>query len=126
MRRWIGLFVVTIALASVVGAYLVSSGLTIASETVEVPIAAAPACPSTIHFGKLLFSNVHSVHFSGPAQPVNSDGTFGGLTAGDDARCRIKIYEKFIVREVVGEDGVGYRDVYAYDKLANFEQAIRP
>lgn len=126
MRRWIGLFVVTIALASVVGAYLVSGRLTIASDTIEVSAAVAPACPSTIHFGKLLFSNVHSVHFSGPAQPVNSDGTFGGLTAGDDARCHITIYEKFIVREVVDTEGVGYRDVYAYDKLANFEQAIRP
>jgi hypothetical protein len=126
MRCLAGLFVATIAPIGIAGVYVISGGMTIASESIDVPVAVAPSCTATSQFGKPLFANVRKVHFSGPAQPANSDGTFGGLTTGDDAGCSITIYEKFIVREVVGANGVGYRDVYAYDKLANFEQAIRP
>jgi hypothetical protein len=103
-------------------------------DTTVTDVAASPTTPlpapvsqtAECAFGKQLFANVIRVHFSGPAMPTNSDGTFGGLTFSDRTAGTITIYEKYIVRDEFCGDGPGLRTVYVYDKLATFEQLLEP
>lgn len=71
--------------------------------------------------GKLLFTDVVRVHFTGPGHPANPDGSFGGLVA-DEQVGSIKIFERFICRDSAEVDGVTLREFHAYDKLGKFQQ----
>ena len=73
--------------------------------------------------GDLLFTDVVSVHFIGPALPANADGTLGGLAAGDDGT-QMRIYERFIVRDATDSEGRTYRTLYAYETLGKIEQRL--
>jgi hypothetical protein len=73
--------------------------------------------------GDLLFTDVVSVHFIGPGHPANSDGTLGGLVAGDDGT-QMKIYQRFIVMEAADSEGRTYRTLHAYETLGKIEQRL--
>ncbi|MEQ8787309.1 MAG: hypothetical protein RIC55_13470 [Pirellulaceae bacterium] len=75
-------------------------------------------------FGPVLFADVTSVRFCGPAFPVKDDDTFNELTA--DKNGSITIHERYIVREVPQADGAIRRSVYIYNELAGFEQLLLP
>jgi hypothetical protein len=79
--------------------------------------------PNDAALGALLFTDVVSVHFIGPALPANSDGSLGGLAAGDDGT-QMRIYERFIVREATDSEGSTYRTLYSYEKLGKIEQRL--
>jgi len=82
-----------------------------------------PAQAGDAVLGDLLFTDVVSVHFIGPALPANSDGSLGGLAVGDD-RTQMRIYERFIVREATDSEGRIYRTLYAYETLGKIEQRL--
>lgn len=71
--------------------------------------------------GKLLFTGVVRVEFSGPGHPANSDGSLGGI-ADEEYSGSIAIYENYICRESAERDGIILREYYAYDKLGKFVQ----
>lgn len=84
-----------------------------------------PAQAGDAVLGDLLFTDVVAVHFIGPALPANSDGSLGGLAAGDDGT-QMRIYERFIVREATDPEGKIYRTLYAYETLGKIEQRLAP
>ena len=84
-----------------------------------------PAQAGNAVLGDLLFTDVVSVHFIGPALRANSDGSLGGLAAGDDGT-QIRIYERYIVMEATDSEGRIYRTLYAYETLGKIEQRLAP
>jgi hypothetical protein len=104
---------------------LAAVGLLFAAEPPVPPPGTAAETRDAV-LGKLLFTDVVSVHFIGPALPANSDGSLGGLAAGDDGT-QMKIYERFIVREATDPAGTTFRTLYAYETLGRVEQRlVRP
>lgn len=89
----------------------------------QLPSKRHPAQVRDAVLGDLLFTDVVSVHFIGPALPANSDGSLGGLAAGDNGT-QIRIYERFIVREATDSEGRIYRTLYAYETLGKVEQRL--
>jgi hypothetical protein len=89
------------------------------------PHASVPASPegNDAALGDLLFTDVISVYFIGPALPANPDGTLGGLVAGDDGT-QMRIHQRFIVREATDAEGRIFRTLYAYEKLGKIEQRL--
>jgi len=73
--------------------------------------------------GEVLFTDVVSVHFVGPALPANSDGSLGGLAAGDAGE-QLTIYEHYIVRDAADAEGRTLRTLYAYETLGKIEQRL--
>lgn len=70
--------------------------------------------------GELLFTDVVSVHFVGPGHPANPDGSLGGLVLGDYAE--MKIYERYIVREITNSRRETFRELHPYETLGKIEQ----
>lgn len=88
---------------------------------VQAAVAATQVNPP---LGKLLFTDVTRVYFTGPGHPANSDGTLGGLVAEDNSP--MSIYERFIVREATDDDGRIYRILHSYETIGTIEQLIVP
>ena len=70
--------------------------------------------------GDLLFTDVVTVYFVGPGHPANPDGSLGGLVLGDYAQ--MKIYERYIVREITNSQGETFRELHPYETLGKIEQ----
>lgn len=120
-----------VALVLIAGVLIADDGQTVPSPYyLQDDIQYFPAGPETklatasrprnAALGDLLFTDVVSVYFVGPGHPANPDGSLGGLVLGDYAQ--MKIYERYIVREVTNSNGETFRELHPYETLGKIEQ----
>jgi hypothetical protein len=102
----------------VITALAIVAGTSLAHEPTAVK-----AQESDIALGKLLFTDVVRVDFSGPGVPANPDGSLGGWVPEDGGQ--MKIYENYICREFTDQTGNTSREFRAYEKLGRIQQVRR-